>query len=45
MTAICIAVNWFYRIDRHAHARIQSELVTRRAVLVADKLPIPEVLP
>ena len=31
MTALCVAVNWFYRIDRHAHARIQSELVTRRS--------------
>jgi glycoside/pentoside/hexuronide:cation symporter, GPH family len=44
MTALCIGVNWFYRIDRHEHARIQRELVSRRATLVADKLPIPEAL-
>ncbi len=45
MTLLCIVVNWFYTIDRHAHARIQAALVTRRAALVADKLPIPEPLP
>jgi GPH family glycoside/pentoside/hexuronide:cation symporter len=48
MTALCVAVNWFYRIDRHVHARIQAELVTRRASgieFVADKFPIPGNLP
>jgi GPH family glycoside/pentoside/hexuronide:cation symporter len=44
MTALCIGVNWFYRIDRHAHARIQAELVQRRA-LAAANLPVPEALP
>ncbi|HXC55448.1 MAG TPA: MFS transporter [Rhizomicrobium sp.] len=37
MTALCIAINYFYRIDRHAHARIQAELVARRGA-AADKL-------
>lgn len=37
MTALCIAVNWFYRIDRHAHARIQAALIARRGA-VQDKL-------
>jgi GPH family glycoside/pentoside/hexuronide:cation symporter len=46
MTAICILVNWFYRIDRHEHARIQSELVRRRPpVVVTDKLSLPENIP
>lgn len=30
MTVLCIAVNYFYRIDRKEHARIQEELGRRR---------------
>ena len=30
MTLLCIAVNYFYRIDRKEHARIQAELGRRR---------------
>ncbi len=44
ITALCILVNSLYGIDRHAHARIQSELVKRRA-LAAANLPVPEALP
>jgi GPH family glycoside/pentoside/hexuronide:cation symporter len=32
MTFICVILSIFYRIDRAAHARIQSELVARRAL-------------
>ncbi len=48
MTAICILINAMYRIDRHEHARIQAELVARRAlppVAVTDKLAMPESIP
>jgi GPH family glycoside/pentoside/hexuronide:cation symporter len=31
ITAICIVLTVFYRIDRHTHAAMQTELVTRRA--------------
>jgi GPH family glycoside/pentoside/hexuronide:cation symporter len=48
ITALCILVNSLYGIDRHAHARIQAELVKRRAAgpeLAAANLPVPEPLP
>jgi len=45
MTAICILVNSLYRIDRHAHARIQAALAQRRAATVANTYPASESLP
>jgi GPH family glycoside/pentoside/hexuronide:cation symporter len=41
MTLICIAINAFYHIDRHAHARIQGELTARRA---AASSQYPEIV-
>lgn len=37
ITAICILLTIYYRIDRHAHAEIQTELVARRAVANASQ--------
>jgi Na+/melibiose symporter-like transporter len=31
LTFVCIVLTVFYRLDRAAHTRIQSELETRRA--------------
>ena len=48
MTFICVILSIFYRIDRAAHARIQSELAARRgmpAVIVGEQVPLPENLP
>ena len=48
MTFICVVLSIFYRIDRAAHARIQSELAARRAlppVLGTDHVLLPETLP
>jgi len=48
LTFICVILSIFYRIDRAAHARIQSELAARRgmpAVIVGEQVPLPENLP
>jgi GPH family glycoside/pentoside/hexuronide:cation symporter len=48
MTFICVILSVFYRIDRAAHARIQSELAARRTpppVLVTDHVSLPEIMP
>ena len=48
MTFVCVILSVFYRIDRAAHARIQSELAARRTpppVLVTDHVPLPEIMP
>ena len=42
ITAICILLTIFYRIDRHTHAAIQTELVTRRAAQRAPRHAVPE---
>lgn len=39
MTALCIAINYLYRIDRKAHARIQAELVARRGAAKPKDAP------